>query len=256
MTVGKVEMTGAASGAGERTGAGPEVGPEAGPLAGLRLVVTGGAARAYLDAVRFLTSASTGATAAALAAEALRRGASVTYLHAPGARRPAAPPAAGRLSLVEAATVADAAAALRRLAPMADAVIHAMAVPDFAPAAELPGKRPSRRGPWRVTLRPTPKLLDAVRAAAPGAFLVAFKLEATEDPAALLAAARRLLAEGRADLVVANRLGDVRPRARRAWLVRASGEAEEVRGLGRLAGRVLDDVLAHRRGDRRGAVAP
>ncbi len=217
-----------------------------GSQARFRVLVTGGAARAPLDAVRFLTSASTGATAAALATEALRRGAEVLYVHAPGARRPRRPAGSGRLHLAEAATVADAAAALGRLAPAADAVIHAMAVPDFAPAAVLPGKRPSRRGAWRLALRPTPKLLDVVRAVAPRAFLVAFKLEATEDPAVLVAAARRLLAEGRADLVVANRLADTSPRARRAWLVRASGETEEVRGLARLAERILDEVSAQR----------
>ncbi len=56
------------------------------PWAGRRVLVSAGPTRAYLDPVRFLTNASTGAMGFALAERAARRGAEVTLVAGPVAR--------------------------------------------------------------------------------------------------------------------------------------------------------------------------
>ena len=53
------------------------------PLEGKKVVISGGGTREAIDPVRFLGNRSTGHMAAALASEALVRGATVTLVHAP-----------------------------------------------------------------------------------------------------------------------------------------------------------------------------
>ncbi|MDI3317337.1 MAG: phosphopantothenoylcysteine decarboxylase [Bacillota bacterium] len=174
------------------------------------LIVTGGPTEAPLDEVRFLSNRSSGRTAAAVAGAALARGWDVTFVHGPGSALPQG--GEGWLRRVAVRTVGDLAAALERLLrdperPV-DALVHAMAVLDFAPDRSMEGKV-SSRGEWWVRLVPTPKVVEQIRRWAPGIFLVAFKLEAGEEPEELVRAAREAAARHGADLVVANSLRQV-----------------------------------------------
>lgn len=60
--------------------------PESGTLQGIRILISAGAPREYLDRVRFLSNASSGRMGIALVREALRRGASVDLLWFPSAQ--------------------------------------------------------------------------------------------------------------------------------------------------------------------------
>lgn len=172
-------------------------------LEGQKLLITGGPTRAHLDALRYISNHSSGEMGSLLVEEALARGATVHYLRGVGSRSPLSHP---RLTVEEVGTVGDLEAAMRReLATRTHAaVIHAMAVLDFAPGEPFPGKTPSEREEWVVSLRPAPKVIRIVKGIDPDVFLVGFKLDPGATEADLLAAGRKLLAGAAADMVVIN----------------------------------------------------
>jgi phosphopantothenoylcysteine decarboxylase/phosphopantothenate--cysteine ligase len=122
-------------------------------LAGRRVLVSAGGTREPLDSVRFVGNRSSGRMGVAVAAEAARRGASVTLVASN-----LAVPAPRGVELVEAPTAADVAReALERAG--ADVVVMAAAVGDYRPANPAGGKRPKDLEPWTVTLEPTQDVL-------------------------------------------------------------------------------------------------
>lgn len=183
----------------------------------MKILITSGPTRAPLDAMRFISNRSTGRFGVLLAREALRRGAQVTFIYGRGSAVPKSHP---RLRLVAVETNAEVANALRRHLRRRsqskvggfDAVIHAMALLDFQPAALRRGKTPTlskrgdRKGVWNLKLVPTPKIISQIKKWAPQTKLVGFKLEIGVSQAELLRRARRLLRESHADYVLANQL--------------------------------------------------
>ena len=104
----------------------------------MNLLLTAGATREPIDAVRYLSNVSTGATGAGLAAALVALGHTVTLLHGTGA----ATPDASVTDLEQFSSAADLHARLaRRLgAGTYDAVIMAAAVADYRPETLAPGK--------------------------------------------------------------------------------------------------------------------
>jgi phosphopantothenoylcysteine decarboxylase/phosphopantothenate--cysteine ligase len=215
-------------------------------------VVTGGGTREPLDDVRYLSNVATGTLPAAIAEALLARGWQVHYLHGPGAVLPgratlqlelgndlddrlaalgrelprrAQRLAAGELHLVPAQTAVEVADRLevlcRSLQPAL--VVCAMAVADYAPEPQT-GKLSSQLGEWVVRMRPTPKAIDRVKAAAPHCRLLGFKLLAGATPEELTTAARRLAQRSQADWVFANDLSDY-GNQRRGRLLAADGQS-------------------------------
>ena len=195
--------------------------------AGLRdkhVLITSGPTRAALDAVRFIGNRSSGRLGCRIAREALRLGARVTLLAGPQSEEPA-PEARLRLRRVE--TVADLLAALEEElcgAAPPDAVVHAMAVLDYVPEAPRAGKTPSGAEEWCVRLVRTPKVVQSIRAWAPRALLVSFKLEVgiIAEEELRQAALASLRAHG-ADLVVANDMEQIRGEAHPALILAPDG---------------------------------
>jgi phosphopantothenoylcysteine decarboxylase/phosphopantothenate--cysteine ligase len=166
-------------------------------LRGKTVVVTAGGSREPIDAVRFLGNRSSGRMGAALAAEAARRGASVTLIASN--LGVAAPPG---VETVQAPTAAD--LARETLARgNADVVVMAAAVADYRPAEALEAKRPKDDEAWQLELRPTEDILQALAAQQPsnGRVVVGFAAETGEDG---LERARRKRTVKKADLVVYN----------------------------------------------------
>ncbi|MBP2145912.1 phosphopantothenoylcysteine decarboxylase/phosphopantothenate--cysteine ligase [Methanofollis sp. W23] len=141
------------------------------PLAGKRVVVTSGACAEPVDDVRVLTTRSTGRMGRALALEAFRLGAGVTVVHA----GPAVP-CVENVHVETAAEMME--AALSAVREGADYYLSAAAISDFAPVRSV-GKIPSG-APVPLTLRPLPKVLDAVLRDFKGT-AVAFKLGWAEE---------------------------------------------------------------------------
>lgn len=161
-----------------------------------RILLTAGPTRAYLDDVRFLTNASSGRMARAIAAAACARGHEVVIVSGPVQVRY---PRAARV--VPVTTTAEMlAAALAELPGCAGAI--ATAAPcDFEPQKRVAGKIPRRDGGLRLDLVPTTDVIATLARRSTGRqWFVAFALEPGADPRR----AFEKIEAKRCDLIVVN----------------------------------------------------
>jgi phosphopantothenoylcysteine decarboxylase/phosphopantothenate--cysteine ligase len=143
-----------------------------------KILLTAGPTRAYLDDVRYLTNASSGRMAKALAQAALARGHQVTIVSGPV--QIAYPRKARVIPVV---TTADMLAAAVAELPKCDGVIAAAAPCDFEPARRAAGKIPRSGGGLTLQLGPTTDVIATLaRRRRPGQWFVAFALEPGADP--------------------------------------------------------------------------
>ncbi len=164
-------------------------------LEGRTILVTAGPTWEAIDAVRMVTSPSSGKMGYAVAEAAVRRGARVILVSGPSAIPD--PEGAEVVRVTSASEMHD--AVMRRVLD-AGVVVKAAAVADYSPVAPAEGKIKKSDAPIRLDLAPTRDILKDVAALGGGRILVGFAAE-TED---LLAHARgKMLAKG-LDLVVAN----------------------------------------------------
>ena len=162
------------------------------------ILLTAGPTRAFIDDVRYLTNASSGRMAAALAAAALARGHEVTIVSGPV--HVAYPKAARVLPVVTTAEMLT--AALAEL-PRCDGVIAAAAPCDFEPVRKATGKIPRAGSGLKLELRPTPDVIATLARKAPRRhWFVAFALEPGADPRR----AFEKIEAKRCDLIVVNDL--------------------------------------------------
>lgn len=179
----------------------------------MRILITAGPTREYLDPVRYLSNDSSGKMGFALAAEALRRGHRVTLVHGPVALPP--PAGADCLAITSAA---DLLSACRRVWPRHDVLIMAAAVADYTPADRSPKKRKKSAAELLIRLKPTTDVLATLSAErAAGQRVVGFALE--DDHARARAADK--LARKNLDAIVLNRPAAIgADRSQVEWLIR------------------------------------
>lgn len=170
-----------------------------GPLAGRRVLVISGSTAEAIDPVRVITNRSSGRSGIIIATELRRLGADVTLWQGHASLE-----IPGHLAhnVVRFSSHSD----LLRLAKAADLsgyhqVWMPAAVGDYA-AEPAKAKIASGKPSLTLKLTPLPKVVEAVRAAAPQAVLVAFKAES--DPQALARQAKDRLKRYGAQFVVAN----------------------------------------------------
>lgn len=165
----------------------------------MKLLVTAGPTREPIDAVRFITNASSGQMGYAIAAAGVAAGHEVTLLTGPVAL-----PAPAGCEVVPFVTVADLKGSLESRFDACDALVMSAAVGDFVVQDSSDGKLPRTAGPITITLLPTDDLLAGVaRRKRPGQRIVAFAVEPGPPDRAQAAAAAKLAAKG-ADLIVVN----------------------------------------------------
>ncbi len=237
----------------------------------MNILVTGGGTVAPIDDVRHITNASSGRFSSKITEAALERGGRVWHLHTPGALLPfheatRFDPDADpfdelerirffkanrdahrdRLTLIplQTGTVPEYAEALRSVLteqPI-DVALLAMAVSDYAPLP-VAGKLSSDEEELVIRCQRVPKVINAAREWAPGAYLVGFKL--TSGASEEETVARALLANEttRADLTVANDLQTYREGRHTLHLVRSGHPVERLGGHGDLAGRLVQRVM-------------
>jgi phosphopantothenoylcysteine decarboxylase/phosphopantothenate--cysteine ligase len=128
-------------------------------LQGRRVLVTAGPTIEDIDPVRFVGNRSSGRMGYALAAEAARRGASVTLISGPTALPP---PAAARIVSVRSA--AEMHRAVLERVPETDALIMAAAVANYTPEAVAERKLPHDEETLVLRLKPTADILAGVAA--------------------------------------------------------------------------------------------
>ncbi len=145
-----------------------------------RILITAGPTTTAIDAVRYITNHSTGRMGAAMAEEALKRGAVVDYVLGvdKGVVRPKPPRGTeGRFHLVEVRTAEEmAAAALERL-PQATGVVATAAVMDYAVAAPSASKLKRASDAIALDLVPSTDVLGSLRQAASGQWFLGFAAE-------------------------------------------------------------------------------
>jgi phosphopantothenoylcysteine decarboxylase / phosphopantothenate---cysteine ligase len=208
-------------------------------LAGRRVLITSGPTHEPIDPVRFVGNRSTGRMGAALAAEALGRGATVTVILGPGAIRPAG------AEIVPVETAEEMRDAVLAHVTGADALVMAAAVADFRPKAVADRKLKKDAGPPEVILEPTPDILGELGDRRPPV-VVGFAAE-TDD---LETSGRSKLTSKHLDLVVVNRVGregtGFGSETNEAAILAADGDEEPVRTWTKreLAETVLDRVAA------------
>ena len=184
----------------------------------MRIIVTAGPTRQHLDAVRFITNASSGRMGCAVAASAVRAGHEVTLLLGP-----VAVPAPGGCEVVPFVTVADLAAALAERFAACDALVMVAAVGDFRPEQVHRGKLARGGGAVAVRLVPTEDVLASLAARKRGdQLVVAFAAEAGPDEQIEAKARREMRAKG-ADFVVVNTPAAMAAESSRACVL-AAGE--------------------------------
>jgi phosphopantothenoylcysteine decarboxylase / phosphopantothenate---cysteine ligase len=175
------------------------LGPSNTLLRGKTVVVTAGGTREPIDAVRFVGNRSSGRMGAALAEEARRRGAEVTFI----ASNVSVDPPPG-VEVVQAPSAADLARETLTRAD-SDVVVMAAAVADYRPTETQPDKRTKDDAGWNLRLEPTEDILRRLGGqSANGRILVGFAAETGKDG---LARARAKRTGKNADLVVYNDVG-------------------------------------------------
>jgi phosphopantothenoylcysteine decarboxylase/phosphopantothenate--cysteine ligase len=162
----------------------------------MRILITAGGTREYIDPVRFISNASSGRMGYALARAALKAGHTVTLITAPTSLRI---PNGARIISVETATQMF--EAVKKHFRRCDCLIMAAAVSDYTPAH--PAKTKIKKTGQSITLelKPTPDILKwAGRHKKKNQFVVGFALE----DKALRTRAEKKMKDKNLDMVVAN----------------------------------------------------
>ena len=161
----------------------------------MRVLVTAGPTREFLDPVRFLSNRSTGRMGFAVAAAAAAAGHAVTLVAGPVALE--TPPGVGRVDVVSAR---DMLAAVQSHLAAADVLVMTAAVADWRPRAMAAVKLKKDAMNPMLELEANPDILRTVAPLKGHRCFVGFAAE-TGDP---LPEARRKLAAKGLDLIVAN----------------------------------------------------
>jgi phosphopantothenoylcysteine synthetase/decarboxylase len=117
-----------------------------------------------------------------------------------------------------------------------DILIHSAAVSDYQPLRVFGGKIKSDLKEWGLKLVRTPKLIDRIKKIAPYIFLVGFKFQPAAAKNVLIAQARRLIRQVKADLIVANAL---KHGGYQAYIVDREGISTAIRDKKSLADRLI-----------------
>ncbi|MBV8878849.1 MAG: phosphopantothenoylcysteine decarboxylase [Planctomycetaceae bacterium] len=138
----------------------------------MRVLVTAGPTREYLDAVRYLSNASSGRMGFACAAAAAAAGHDVTLVTGPVAL-----PDPDGVRTVRVVSAEDMYRAVMKAYPGVDAAIATAAVGDYRPAERVAGKLKKKAGPLTLKLVRTRDILQQMGAKKGKRLLVGFALE-------------------------------------------------------------------------------
>lgn len=209
----------------------------------MTILVTSGATREPIDAVRYISNGSTGRTGAALAGELSRLGHSVFLLRGSGSVE-----GAQGIESEAFSSASDLQSKLIRLLATGrfGAVIMAAAVADYRPARELSGKMDSQPASLTLTLERNPKILPELKSYSNRPLtVIGFKLTVGAGERDRRAAVEAQWRAGGVDLVVHNDLEEMGNSRTHPFWVWTSPDCNpgKVEGTEALANR-LDTLLA------------
>ncbi|MBN1806942.1 MAG: phosphopantothenoylcysteine decarboxylase [Sedimentisphaerales bacterium] len=162
----------------------------------MRILITAGGTREYIDPVRFISNASSGAMGYALARAAVKSGHKVTLITAPtGKRHP------NRIKIVEVETAAAMFTVLKKNFEKYDCLIMAAAVADYTPFRIAKTKIKKSDKFLTLKLKPTADILKwAGKHKRKKQIIVGFALEDKN----VRSSAERKLDEKNLDMIIAN----------------------------------------------------
>jgi phosphopantothenoylcysteine decarboxylase/phosphopantothenate--cysteine ligase len=167
----------------------------------LRFLITAGGTREYIDPVRFISNASSGRTAFALARAALKAGHKVTLVTASTTQRP---PNGTKTIKVE--TAAEMFGAVKKHFEKCDCLIMAAAVADYTVSKPSKTKIKKTDKPLAIKLKPTADILKwAGKRKTRSQIVVGFALE----DKAMRARAEKKLKDKSLDMIIANSLAAI-----------------------------------------------
>lgn len=169
-----------------------------------KVLIVAGPTLERIDPVRALTNMSTGMTGVLLAKELILDGCNVTMVYGPGRERP--PSGAKVINVTSVSEMME--ATMRESREHYDIIIMMAAAADYTPSEYNRSKIDSTRDDIKLVFSKTPKIIDRIRDIAPDSFLVGFKAEVNISEEGLIRIARSRLLESKADLMVANDVGD------------------------------------------------
>ena len=192
----------------------------------MRIIVTAGPTREYIDSVRFISNASSGKMGAAVAKAAVARGHQVTLLLGSGCEVGLPDSAGGGAwELVRFAGVDDLKRELDSRFDSAEALVMAAAVGDFSVENKFDSKIPRSGGPVTLNLIPTEDVLAGLGARKKtGQTIIAFAVEDGPDEEIQAKARGEMKAKG-ADYVVLNTPAAMAAEESHACILSADGIA-------------------------------
>ena len=162
----------------------------------MRILITAGGTREYIDPVRFISNASSGRMGYALARAALEAGHKVILVNAPTTRRPPS-----EAKIIEVETAAQMFEAVKKYFHRCDCLIMAAAVADYTPAQPAKTKIKKTAKHLTIKLKPTADILKwAGKNKKKNQIVVGFALE----DKAVRARAEKKLREKNLDMIIAN----------------------------------------------------
>ena len=162
----------------------------------MRIIITAGGTREYIDQVRFISNASSGRMGYALVRAAVSAGHKVTLITAPATQRP---PSTAKIVNVE--TAGQMFDAVKKYFSRCDCLIMAAAVADYTVARPVKTKIRKTSKPLTIKLKPTTDILKwAGTHKRKNQIVVGFALEDKD----IRARAEKKLKDKSLDMIVAN----------------------------------------------------
>lgn len=182
------------------------------------MLITAGPTWVAIDSVRVISNIATAQTGITLAEKLARQGARVTLLLGPGQYRKLDK----KINVLRYRFFDELQKLLLRRLKNRDyaALIHSAAVSDYRVKNASSGKMPSGVRGRRLSLVPTPKLINSLKAYYPKALRVGFKLETSAAKESLIEGAKRLLKQAGLSMAVGNSLAR---NAYRAYILNKKG---------------------------------
>lgn len=205
-------------------------------LEGKRVLVVAGSTAEPVDDFRVLTNRSSGKMGLELATCAFERGADVTLWYG---QSPAVPP-----SYIHTERFQSVEDLLMKLSFLDfDIIIVCAAIADYTPEKQS-GKIASGQKELSISLKPTVKVLGAIKHAAPETYLVGFKAEYDVAEPELVEKAFSRLEQLKLDMIVANDLKEVTEDSNHVYIIRSNRERAEVEGpKADIATAIFDEII-------------
>ncbi len=204
----------------------------------MKIIVTSGPTRSYLDEIRYISNYSTGELGTLIAKKAALKGHRVTQIYGKGSIA-----ASGKnIKNIEIETVDELLHVLKKeLKSGAKAVVHAMAVLDYVAPERIKTKVKSEKKNWTVKLVRAPKVINEIKKFAPEVKLFGFKLEYKAKKDKLLKVSGALMEKSGADYVVANDFKSVKAKRHTAIIIGKSGFIKgDITGKDKIAAEIVN----------------